>query len=228
MKVAVIIMGFGDPYWDKKVDILKNNIKILEKWEPDYYVSQYTLDKDIDIPNLNVIKNKGILGQLLYDNWHPDKFINYDHIIILLDDIELQDNFDLDYIVNIKNKYNFDILSPSLTNDSKFSHSFMLHENKNYIIKETNFCELFCYVMNFETYKKFYGFIDRENPWIWGMDTILRTVMGFNIGILNNVNIKHYFKGSGSMKARTDMHEYLKKYNVPFKIDCTVLKFYNE
>jgi hypothetical protein len=229
MKVATIIMGFGDPYWDKKIDILKNNMKILDKWKPDYFISQYTLDKEINIDtdsNLNIIKGKGILGQLLFDNWHPDKFVDYDYVMILLDDIELQNNFNLDIIVALKNKYNLNIVSPTLTTNSKFSHRIMITNKNKYVLKETKFCELFCYIMDYKTYETYYRYVDRENPWIWGMDTILCSVMGFKVGILNNVTMKHYFKGSGSGKALSDMHKYLKKYNVPFKLDYAIVNTY--
>lgn len=236
IKVAVIIMGFGEPYWNTKINILKNNINILNKYNPEYFISQYTMDKtiintnidtNIDI-NLNIIKKVGILGQLLVDNWHPDKFINYDYIILLLDDIELQDNFDLDYIINMKNKYNLNIVSPSLTKDSLYTHKIMKQTNDTYVLKETKFCELFCYIMDYETYKIYYEFTDRNNPWTWGMDTILCSIMKFRVGIFNNITMKHYFINKKKSSARTDMNKYLEKYNVPFKLDFDIIQTFND
>jgi hypothetical protein len=193
--ILVIIPGVGDPYFPVKKDILTKNINIIKKTfsgNIDFKIFNYS---DNTFPaEIPVIKEKGIIGEYLYKYITPSLVKDYNYILVLLDDIELVEGYNIDNMIFMLEELSLDIISPSLTSNSKYTWEFML-ENNNYKnkLRIVNFCECFCYLMSQESYIKYYSLLDKETYWLWGIDMVLYN-MGFKMGIYNEYKINHHFK----------------------------------
>jgi hypothetical protein len=198
MNLLITIPGIGGDNFDLKQNILKDNIDKISKTfggKVDVLIFNYSFDDfEAYFNDFDIIKKSGIVGEYLYKYVNPNK-IEYDFYLIMLDDIILSENFNTDYFVDLYNKYNLDIITPSLTKDSKFSHKFML-ENDEFKgkLRIVNFCECFFYLMNRESYIKYHKILDEKTYWLWGIDLCLDK-LGFKMGLHNDYKIKHLYKG---------------------------------
>ena len=205
----VIIPGFGGPNIEHKCQILESNIHIIRtyKWIKKltikicvYDKSAFTIipDELLNDPDINWIYKQGIVGEFLLTEACPfiDIHDTIEYILILLDDIELQSNINFSKMIEYMETFNFDIISPVLTPDSKYQFNYMLQmSNYNNIISVTSACELFCYFMKYETYvSKYYPIIEKFNPWMWGLDMMLYKYFKLNIGLINGMTMKHHYK----------------------------------
>jgi hypothetical protein len=243
MKLFILITGFGNAHIEHKFQILNNNIRrILNKssgifnkitinisvYEDNYVLSVeellrgYTPPSNIDI-NINVIYKKGIVGEFIYSLANPSIVNNYDYIMFFLDDIEILNDIDWEYLLILKENSQSDIISPSMTKTS-------LLENKNMIVDERNIynakiipqCEYFCYIMDIDTYiNKYYPLLDIDNPWMWGIDLILG-IVDIRVCLVNSFVIHHYYKSESYFNLprnpHNDMVKYLDKYNEKIKL----------
>lgn len=201
----VLISGFGVPHWDHKVAILKNNLeKIYDEtiWKNIHVcICQYSDPNLYQIPNelkdtysIEIIYEKGIVGEFIHRYASPSRIVGYDYILCLLDDIELQ-QIKWDTMIRYVKDLDFDLLSPSLSLDSKHQYKYMLHEPYNLSsIKVTSCCEYFCIFANTKKFKKYYDHIDINNPWMWGLDLILKKHLGLKVGVVNTMIMKHWYK----------------------------------
>jgi hypothetical protein len=198
MRLIVTIPGIGNNHFEEKKVFLKKNIDIIKKTfsgDIDFLLFNYSNNDFSDFESsIKIIKESGIIGQFIFNKLKPDSLEEYDYIILMLDDIELSDNFNIDEMIKIYDYNKLDILSPSLTKDSKFSHNgFMLEDEKfEGCLRIVNFCEYFFYLMNIKSYQKYYKLFDKKTYWLWGIDLCLDK-QGFKMGILNNFKIKHYY-----------------------------------
>lgn len=205
----VVVPGFGSPQWDLKVGILKNNIRVIEshrwqKWK--MVICQYQQDMELpeDIsrhPCVTVIKEPGIVGEYLVKHTDPDTIIKegYTHMMAILDDVELvQKTFSWHLVFKYLDDLKADILSPSMTEDSAFEFQYMLTKPKAMFgLKLTPCCEFFCYIMPVASYKKYYeNALDINNPWMWGIDMILKIKHNLQPVIANTICMRHYIKGT--------------------------------
>lgn len=201
----VLISGFGTPHWEHKVEILKNNLEKIHDsniWKKVHIcICQYSDPQLCQIPNelkdkysIEVIYEKGIVGEFIHRYASSDRISNYDYILCLLDDIELQQiNWNL--LTHYVKALEFDLLSPALSRDSKYQYSYMLHEPYNLSsIKVTSCCEYFCIFANTRNFKKYYEHVDPKNPWMWGLDLILTKHLGLKVGVVNTMIMKHWYK----------------------------------
>lgn len=141
----------------------------------------------------------------------------YDRIIVMLDDLHIQPNFNLEKIMNIQDEYNFDVISPTLTTDSKASHQFMKTcsgKDNNYVLS-TSFVEFFMYVMkpSDEAYAKWLSCFDKQTKCMWGIDMILNVVLGLKLGLVNNMTMKHMYKGGSVKNGFAEMKRLLRRIN---------------
>ena len=93
--------------------------------------------------------------------------------------------------------YDIDILSPSMSHDSKYQFQYMLHDKNVTLpfIKLTSALEYFCYFMRPSSYSKYYEHINGDrNPWMWGLDMLLHKHVGVKVGIVNHITMKHWYK----------------------------------
>lgn len=210
MKLLLVIPGFGDPQIELKRKWLIHNINKIS--------TTFTGTIDIKIFNYGTVKSnveelypqihieecmeKGYIGQFIYKYIKPELVDTYDYIIMLLDDIELHNDFNLDFIIKQQKYYNFDIISPSLIYGSAWSHWCMMQNASPdspskilNVIRDVNFIELFCYIMTPLSYKKWYSLLDDTVAWLWGIDTAIGC-HGFKCALLDNIPMKHHIKGS--------------------------------
>jgi len=196
MKLLVTIPGIGDNHFEEKKIFLKRNIEIIKSTfngDVDFLLFNYSDNDFNEFEDLKIVKETGIIGQFIFKKLEPKTLESYDYIILMLDDIELSNNFNIDEMVEVYNNNNLNILSPSLTKDSKYSYSFMLENDsfKGYL-RITNFCEYFFYFMDVNSYNKYWSLFDENTYWLWGIDLCLDN-QGFKMGILNDFKIKHYY-----------------------------------
>jgi hypothetical protein len=206
-KLLVIIPGFGVPHFDKKLDILLNNIKTLRNSNIDIslYIFLYSEEhlnllqeklQNIQI-DINIISKPGVIGQFIYNDIPNTLVENYDYILFILDDIELDKEININDLIGLYKKYDMDIVSFPLTNDSDTAHDFMLQMDRyKDNILEVNFIEFFSYFMNPETFYRYKAFFNKDTYWLWGIDYTLHKY-NFRLFRLEYLPIKHYFRNSG-------------------------------
>lgn len=213
MKLLLTIPGIGDNHFEEKKNFLRKNIGIIKNTfsgEIDFLFFNYSNNDFSDFENLEnikIIKESGIIGQFIFNKLKPDGLKDYDYIILMIDDIELSENINIDEMIKIYNDNHLDILSPSLTIDSKFSHKGFMLENDNFKdkIRITNFCEYFFYLMDFNSYEKYWNLFDEKTYWLWGIDLCLDK-QGFKMGIINDYKIKHYYISESYNKNLPNPH----------------------
>lgn len=208
-KILVAVCGVGNPNFDKKITGIINNIDIIEKTAPVKYYNNidfifYCYDNSLQdqlVPrkNCKIIRETGYVGEFIYKHLQPEAVACYDRIIVMLDDIVIQPDFNIAKIMKIQDDYDFDLISPTLTQDSEFSYEFMLcktTENNNYVMS-TRFVEFFMYIMKpySDSYAKWLSCFDQHTKYMWGIDNILNLEHGLKLGLINNMTIKHLFKG---------------------------------
>lgn len=241
MKLFVLVTGFGNNHIEHKFKILSNNIKkILSKskdiwrdiiinivvYEDNYILSINELLNDYIPPNINininVIYKKGIVGEFIYTIATPDIISNYDYIMLILDDVEILDNIDWEYLLILKENSESNIISPSMTKTSLLENKNMfVDERNNYNAKIIKECEYFCYIMDSSTYiNKYYPLLDMDNPWMWGIDLILG-LNGIRVCLINSFIVHHHYKGESYYSFQrnpfNDMTSYLNKYKKNIK-----------
>lgn len=206
----VLITGFGAPNWEHKVSILKNNLEKIckTKWSKlKITICQYSDNSIYKIPqdlinnyNIHIIYERGIVGEFIIRHASDELIREYDYIMILLDDVEL---LEIDFLQMIKyyNDFSFDILSPCLSTDSKFQYNYMITEDNIADIKVVNVCEYFCMLFSTQNFKKYYKHVYPYNPWMWGLDCVLKKHLNLRVGLLNKMTMKHWFKNESYLSV---------------------------
>lgn len=211
----VFISGFGSPHIEEKLKILRNNMSIINTYpwsKVDYTICCYDnthFEFLEDFLNVQIIRDKQVVGQYIQKYLVPyTKSTAYTYILCILDDIELQDNIDWAKIIYYQQCFQFDILSPSMTQDSKYQFVYMLQDKQlvQPAIKITSALEYFCYFMTPRSYAKYYPHVNgNRNPWMWGLDMLLYKQIGLKLGIINHMQMKHWFKNE-SYLSRPDIN----------------------
>lgn len=209
----VFVSGFGSPHLAEKLRILKNNMSIIERYG--WSQLQYTIccydSSDLTeleaLPNVTVIRDPLIVGQFLKKYLVPNTpSTAFTYLLCILDDIELQADVDFGWMIQHTEMFDIDILSPSMTQDSKYQFPYTLHDpGISYpAIKITSALEYFCYFMRPSSYKRYYEHLNGErNPWMWGLDMLLYRHVGMKPGIINHMTMKHWYKNE-NYSARLD------------------------
>jgi len=103
---------------------------------------------------LNIIYETGIVGEFMIKYATKEHLQDYDYVLNILDDVELiQFNWKkaLEYI----DQFDLDLLSPSMSSDSKIQYNYMLQEpQKHYTLKITSCCEYFCFLAKCNNFQK--------------------------------------------------------------------------
>jgi hypothetical protein len=227
MALFVLITGFGNPHWEHKLTILENNLKKITAYpwayvditicqfeDPNKYKIPQVL---IDTYKLNIKYEAGIVGHFIKRWANPVTLKGYDYVLLLLDDIELI-NMDFKKLLSYQKEFGLDILSPCLTLDSKYQYKYLLHmPSSNVNLKIASVCEYFCMFFPISSFSKYYEHVHEDNPWMWGLDLVLHKHLGMKIGILNTMQMKHWYK-SESYELRPDAdpaegyHRCIKRY----------------
>jgi len=209
-KILLTLSAIGNGNFDKKLEILNTNLLQFQKTKPPncnlfFDTTCYNADevsfnriKDIvqkcGIRDYNIRSQKGYLGEFLYQHITPEYTKKYDYMVVFLDDVEVNNRFNLTKFIETKNKLSADILSPSLSSDSLYSHEFMKCQYTN-VIRTVTVVELFLYLMTPKTWEKYYTlFLSTDTHWTWGIDFALYYTGEFKCCIDDSIPVKHYFK----------------------------------
>lgn len=225
-KLLIIIPGFGGSieHRELKKKLISKNLEILRNTYNgliDVYIFCYdNQGTKLNIKDVNIkeICESGIIGQFIYKYIKQSLVEKYDNLIILLDDIELNNNTNVNKLIELQNKYNADILSPSLTRDSEYSHEFMLQDGNNKI-RDVNFIELFFYFFNKNSFLKWLGLLDDKSAWLWGIDQSLY-FNKFKLLLIDSIPMKHYLRGAATNPNLPSPH--LEQFNTIIR--CTPFK----
>ena len=232
MKFIYYLAAIGDSGLDKKLDILSKNLNHIYKninCKFDIVINCYNsfdiiknFIAQFDFIGIKYIYNKkGVLTELFLTNPHNASLSNYDYILFMLDDVEIQD-MNLNNMINIKEKCGIEILSPKVINSS---HPFMNAYDSN-TLTINNALEVYCLLMKHKDFLRFISIHTIENKWMWGADFLFGF---FNIkaGVYNRASVKHMLLPSKKYidNAYKLMNVYLKKINFNGNInDITPVK----
>ena len=200
----VLITGFGPPHWEHKMQILESNLEKIcsYKWERiTIKVCQYVSPRAYNLPatllekypTLEVIYETGIVGEFIKRHANPVQLAPYDYVLLLLDDVELI-NIDFEKVIQYQKDLKLDIVSPTMTPDSKYQYPYLLQDNNPAQVKVTSVCEYFCMFFPLPSFRIYYQHITLDNPWMWGLDLVLHKHVGLTIGLLNEYTMKHWYK----------------------------------
>lgn len=240
IKILVVVPGTGNPNFEKKHESINNNFHLLEKTKPnnsiiDYEVISYDetyhylkFDKTL---NVNVKRNSGFIGEHIFKEVKPEKTNNYDFTLIILDDIQLHNNFNLHDMIKLQLKYDIDIFSPSLTEDSKVNHPHMVTSklNKGKLISQ-NQLEFFCYLFTTlkpnlkNSFKKWYKLFNEDTKWMWGLDRAIVNCLNLKCVMHNDIHMKHLYNGGSHcedalIEYKDTQARLFEKFNTIVKID---------
>lgn len=230
----VLVPGFGAPHVDEKLRILRSNVQRLQNSKAFskihirvccYDPSSTFTNMETDLwnnPNIEWIAKPGIVGQYIHQYANPRDVEGYDYVMIILDDVELMPDVDMTKMIGYVKALHLDILSPSMTTNSKYQYQYMLHDPTLFCqIKIVAACEAFCYLMPKASYLKYYSIIEPDdNPWLWGVDLVLHRYHNMHVALVNNMQMHHHFKGE-CYRLRRDTspsdgyNSVIRKYNVP-------------
>lgn len=204
----LIVSGYGKPHDAVKRQILRHNLERITRthtWSRiDLHVCVYDdsdviLDANADadgIVHLHIHREPGLPGTFLKRFARPEDVATYDHVLVIMDDVQLMPNVDLSKMIHLKQFFGMDIVSPTMTLDSQCVWAYMLTNanipSNTMIVSPT--CEFFCYLTDPKAWAIYYEHIDAENnPWLWGLDLILYDKIGLKVGMINNMCFKHFY-----------------------------------
>lgn len=233
----VVIPGFGAPNVATKLQILQQNLNLITshpwtrlKITICVYDDTEFPEWVINHPHIQIIREKGIVAEFLIRHANPQIIPDeYDLFMGLMDDILLGAPFPWTQVLTWMDDFKLDIISPSLTQDSKHVYKYMLQDTASqphYTLRITRVCEFFCYIMPRSSFNRYYQHLDAKNPWLWGLDIILERRLHMRVAMMNTVVMKHFFQSQG-YHARPDAppmdgyHYTLKKYG---ELDEEVLR----
>ena len=202
----VMVPGFGGPHMPEKVRFLQQNLEIIRKnqWSRlrvricvyDTNIMPFVPPELTTDPDIEWIFEEGIVGQFIHRHAPPPFVETFDHVLIILDDIELMDSVDFGKLLHIDSMFQLDVYSPCMTLDSKYQFKYMLHmPDHPCVLKITCALEAFCYFMPTKSYHRYWQHIDPvKNPWLWGLDMCLYKCLGIRAAVLNGMQMKHHYK----------------------------------
>lgn len=231
MIIRIIIPGFGKPCLDDKIAILKNNLEVIARTAPldaklDVHLHVYD-DSTMPVGEyalpFHVHRKAGIVGNFIEQHAKDPTIHESEKVMMILDDVELNESFNLREAIRIQENMFFDIISPTLTQDSPTFYDYMrtCHTNTP-VVHITSACEMFCYVMPTNSFLKWAQHLDPRNPWLWGMDLLLTRKFDLRVGMLPSMTVTHYFQSLSydahpHIKPFECFHAYLRKYGESHK-----------
>jgi hypothetical protein len=239
----VLIPGFGAPHLDHKLAILENNLGVLNDLVdaalfPDIYLTLCIYDTDPETltrvhekihtclsPTVRctIHKAPGIVGEFMLRHAAPESLeaAGITHCFLLLDDVELtRKSWDWTKWTTDYDRFHLNLLSPSMTRDSKYLFAYMLHHPAPACgdrIAITSAAEMFCYYMDMPTWRRYYAELSPNLPLLWGIDLVLTKHLGFRVGVSHYATFKHHYQTVPTDDDTTrhrfqQMQTYLKKF----------------
>lgn len=231
MKILFAVTGIGQPHYDHKLEILKHNISKLEmKLEVEvelkiiisFYDNGTIPEWILSRKNIKIVNEPNHVGSFIQKHLTPAE--DFDYIFLILDDIQLPDDFDyIKMIKTYKKLYHKKmLLSCTLSTDSKISHQYMVTQ-ENYIIEPELYstrrekcCEYFFYLMNHKSYERYYSIINSYPKYterMWGVDVLLDKYR-IKAYLSDQIVCKHFYShGAGAFAdvCREQMKKLMKK-----------------
>ena len=217
MKLLYYVPAFGKNNIEIKYNILLHNLNYIYNSinEPfDICINFYTITDDIkkklnSLSFINKIyiheKEGAILTELFLTNPYIIEIFDYDYVLFVLDDVKIL-NIDFKNMIEIKEKYKIEILSPKIL---KSTYNYM---NCLKDLTITNFIEVYLLLLKPEDLMNFFSLHTIKNKWMWGID-LLFGYYNIKSGILNNCIAEHVLpSNSNHDEARELMKDYFKTY----------------
>ena len=223
MKILYYMSAIGEEHFSLKKKIFFNNVKKIStdiNKKIDVIVNIYTEDQEFEndiksslyINKAFIYNKKGMLPELFLTNPYNNEIDNYDYVLFLVDDISIE-NGNINDIIDVKNKYNLDIISPSVM---QATHAFMKPSQTN-TLKIANAIEFYLYIVTPNILHKIFSYHSKENSLLWGYDFLLGH-FNFKSGIYANYICKHHCRQCNdtkviNIKGHSLMIDFIKKYS---------------
>jgi hypothetical protein len=220
MRFAYYLAAIGHRGLDVKLNILAKNLNYLYSQlnsNFDIIINCYNSEdvvfnfvQQFTFLNTKLFHNKpGVLTELFLTNPHNASLSNYDYILFMLDDVEIQE-LNLREMINLKEKYKIELLSPKVINST---HSFM-NSYPEQTLTINNALEVYCLLLKYKDFQRFLSIHTVENKWMWGADFLFGY---FNIkaGVYHKSSVKHMLLPSkkNTNNAAKLMNVYLRQVN---------------
>ena len=119
-------------------------------------------------------------------------------------------------MIEIKNKYNIELLSPKILKATHYYMNFNLVKNFNGDLTINNFLEVYLLLLTPNNFNKFCSIHTIENKWMWGAD-LLFGYYKINAGVLHTCVAEHVLPSkANSRDAINLMNDYITK-QTPYK-----------
>ncbi|HVZ44584.1 MAG TPA: hypothetical protein VHA82_12305 [Ramlibacter sp.] len=205
-RLFAIVPGFGEPHTAHKEEILRGNLAVFGRSFAERlvrvccYTPGYRLPGDLQ-PAVDAVYEPGIVGHFLLKHAHPEEIgkLGATHVAIVLDDVELLPGVDLGLMLKVMAGIGANIASPALPAEPPHFWKYMMREADRPpgAVVVSTCCELFCYLMTLEDYRRYFLGLDVTNPWCWGVDLTLHRVRGLKAAIFNDMVMRHWYRGAG-------------------------------
>jgi len=224
MKFLYYLSCIGNPEFNIKKNILYQNLIYIFydlKCNFDIIINLYELDENYYnelttlLESLNFITNKyiyvkkGVLSEVFLTNPYNKYIYNYDYILYILDDVKIT-NLNLNHMIQIKEQYELEIISPKIINSSHDKWNSL----SGNILSINNYLEIYCFLMNPKNIKKFFSLHSIENKWGWGVDLIFGH-LNIKVGTYYNCLVEHSLNSMSNQKEGIKcLVEYLGKHSL--------------
>ena len=208
--------AIGSPNLNIKLEILDHNLKyIYNNIKIKFSISLNCYDnfkvindficKYSFLDNSYTYNKKGVLTELWLTNPHNTNLSEYDYILFILDDVKIK-NLDIKTLIDIKNKYQLNVLSPKVIN-STYAY---LNKYDNLLI--TNQLEVYCLLLTFNDFNQYASINTTENKWMWGVD-LLFWFFNIKTGIYNKNVVKHMLASNSDQRCASKLgRKYIQKH----------------
>lgn len=215
MKFIYYIASIGNPNLMTKLEILSKNLtyihlNIKEKFDiilncySDHDLIKKFIGSHYFLSNVYSYNKVGVLTELWMTNPHNQILNSYDYILFMLDDVQII-NLDIFKMIQLKNQYCLQILSPKVINAT---HNYMHNQTYN-TLTLNNAVEVYCLLLTPKDFEDYSQLNTIENKWMWGVDMLFGHY-NINAGIYYGFEVKHMLpSGSNSLEAFKLGCEYL-------------------
>ena len=225
VRYLLLITGFGNPHWDEKVGFLKDNLKQLSATVGhgntlDVRICQYDRTRTLDLTDiaslingeLTVVHKRGFVGDFMRLECTPEfvRANKYDYVVMLLDDVRLQADFDLSVLTQIKISAGMDVVSPCMMHGGRTPYPYMFKQPGSHLLAIVECCEYFCYLMDANAFATYHSYISPDNPSTWGMDLIIVKVMGLKVALCNTMTMLHVYISECYTDLQTSIDQFEK------------------
>lgn len=218
MNIIYYLAAIGYPDMNIKLDILIKNLNYLHNQINRNFsiiINCYGHQDEVMncINQLSFLDNiylhyveKAILTELWLTNPYNDLVKDYDYLLFIYDDVEIE-NMNINDMINIKNKFNIELLSPRI---EQSTHSFMnTHQDNS--LSFMNALEIYCLLLTYDDFKRYLSIQTLENKWTWGTD-ILFGYFKINAAIYYKYSANHKLPSKSNQSiASKQMVKYLRK-----------------